>query len=80
MKKFLCLLFAVFVAVGLSACSSHGNEPENPDNTENPDNPDKPNPTGKTLIVYYSFTNNVHTFANTNRGRCSKNRTSRRRS
>lgn len=61
MKKFLCLLFATFVAVGLSACSSHGNEPENPDNTENPDNPDKPNPTGKTLIVYYSFTNNVHT-------------------
>lgn len=61
MKKFLCLLFAVFVAVGLSACSSHGIEPENPDNTENPDSPDKPNPTGKTLIVYYSFTNNVHT-------------------
>lgn len=23
--------------------------------------PDNPNPTGKTLIVYYSFTNNVHT-------------------
>lgn len=33
-------------------------EPENPD----PDDPDSPEPTtGKTLIVYYSFTNNVHT-------------------
>lgn len=77
MKKFLYLLFAAFVAVGLSACSPDDNEPdgpkteipdtpENPDDgnePENPDNPDNPNPnpTGKTLIVYYSFTNNVHT-------------------
>lgn len=75
MKKFLYLLFATFVAVGLSACSPDDNEPngseteipdtpENPDDgnePENPDNPDNPNPTGKTLIVYYSFTNNVHT-------------------
>lgn len=45
--------------------------PENPDDPDQPDNPDPdpnpdpnsdPNPTtGKTLIVYYSFTNNVHT-------------------
>lgn len=47
--------------------------PENPDDLDQPDNPDPdpnpipdptpdPNPaTGKTLIVYYSFTNNVHT-------------------
>lgn len=46
--------------------------PENPDDPDQPDNPDPdPNPTpdptpdpnpatGKTLIVYYSFTNNVH--------------------
>ena len=75
MKKFLYLLFATFVAVGLSACSPDDNEPngseteipdtpENPDDgnePENPDNPDNPNSTGKTLIVYYSFTNNVHT-------------------
>ena len=77
MKKFLYLLFAAFVAVGLSACSPDDNgpdgpeteipdTPENPDDgnePENPDNPDNPNPdpTGKTLIVYYSFTNNVHT-------------------
>lgn len=75
MKKFLYLLFAAFVAVGLSACSPDENEPdrseteipdtpENPDDgnePENPDTPDNPNPTDKTLIVYYSFTNNVHT-------------------
>lgn len=84
MKKFLYLLFAAFVAVGLSACSpddnepnrpgteipdtpdnpDDGTEPENPDDgtePENPETPDNPNPTGKTLIVYYSFTNNVHT-------------------
>lgn len=75
MKKFLYLLFAAFVTMGLSACSPDDNEPdgseteipdtpENPDDDnepENPDSPDNPNPMGKTLIVYYSFTNNVHT-------------------
>ena len=77
MKKYLYFLFAAFVAVGLSACSPDDNgldgpeteipdTPENPDdgnepeNPENPNNPN-PNPTGKTLIVYYSFTNNGHT-------------------
>lgn len=76
MKKYLYLLFAAFVAVGLSACSPDNNEPEgsqteapgrpdrpnNPDDgddSETPDNPN-PNPSGKTLIVYYSYTNNVH--------------------
>ena len=91
MKKFLHLLFAAFLAVGMSACSPDDNEPDapqtevsenpgDPDNGDNgnepgiPDNPgggDEPetpdNPTpdsaGKTLIVYYSFTNNVHTIA-----------------
>lgn len=67
MKKYLYLLFAAFVAVGLSACSPDDNEPDGPeteipDTPENPDNPN-PNPTGKTLIVYYSFTNNIHTIA-----------------
>ena len=77
MKKFLYLLFAMGIAVGLNACSPDDdpvNEPpteipENPDDPDRPDNPDSdPNPTpdpnpatGKTLIVYYSFTNNVHT-------------------
>lgn len=73
MKKYLYLLFAAFVAVGLSACSPDDNEPdgpeteipdtpEHPDDGNEPDNPN-PNPTGKTLIVYYSFTNNIHTIA-----------------
>ncbi len=79
MKKYLYLLFAAFVAVGLSACSPDDYEsndprtetpetPENPDDgnePENPGDPDNPNPNpvGKTLIVYYSFTNNIHTIA-----------------
>lgn len=38
-------------------------DPENPD-PDDPENPD-PNPTtGKTIIVYYSFTNNVHSIVN----------------
>lgn len=79
MKKFLYLLFAMTIAVGLNACSPDDNPvneppteiPENPDDPDQPDSPDpNPNPTpdpdpnpttGKTLIVYYSFTNNVHT-------------------
>lgn len=67
MKKYLYLLFAVFVAVELSACSTDSNEPDGPQievPTPTPDPDPTPNPdpaTGKTLIVYYSFTNNVHT-------------------
>lgn len=74
MKKYIYFLIALFVVVGLSACSPDDNEPtneppiENPDNPDNsdepdPDDPENPDePTGtKTLIVYYSFTNNVHT-------------------
>jgi len=54
-------LFAAFVAVGLSACSSDEDESYAPD-TEVPTPTPDPDPTaGKTLIVYYSFTNNVHT-------------------
>lgn len=61
MKKYLYLLLAAFVAVGLGACSPDDNEPDAPQ-TEIPETPDNPNPDleGKTLIVYYSFTNNVH--------------------
>jgi flavodoxin len=65
MKKYLYFLFAVFVAVGLSACSPDEDEPYAPDTgvpTPTPDPDPTPDPTvGKTLIVYYSFTNNVHT-------------------
>ena len=61
MKKYLYLLFATLIAVGLNACSPDDNEPDNPQ-TETPETPDNPNPapTGKTLIVYYSYTINVH--------------------
>lgn len=41
MKKFLYLLFATFVAVGLSACSPDDNEP-NGSETEIPDTPEYP--------------------------------------
>lgn len=77
MKKYLYFLFAAFVAVGLSACSPDEDEPYAPDTevptpTPDPDPTPDPNPepdpdptpdptAGKTLIVYYSFTNNVHT-------------------
>lgn len=77
MKKYLYFLFAAFVAVGMSACSPDDNGsddpeteipdmPDNPDDGNDPDNPNNPDnlnpaPEGKTLIVYYSFTNNVHT-------------------
>lgn len=74
MKKYLYLLLAASVAVGLGACSPDENGPEGtqPEITETPDNPDGGDGTetpgnpnsgieGKTLIVYYSFTNNVHT-------------------
>ena len=61
MKKYLYFLFAAFVALGLSACSSDEDESYAPD-TEVPTPTPDPDPTaGKTLIVYYSFTNNVHT-------------------
>lgn len=53
--------------MGLSACSTDSNKPDGPQTevptpTPNPDPTPDPDPaTGKTLIVYYSFTNNVHT-------------------
>lgn len=65
MKKYLYLLFATLIAVGLNACFPDDNEPDNPQ-TETPETPDNPNPapTVKTLIVYYSYTNNVHSIIN----------------
>lgn len=74
MKKLSYLFFALCIAVGFSACSPDNDPagepstetPETPDAPDTPDRPDNPNPDpdpakGKTLIVYYSFTNNVHT-------------------
>lgn len=62
----------MFIPEGLSACSpadnsGHGSSAESTENPDGPDLPDNPNPdpipdpaTRKTLVVYYSFTNNVH--------------------
>ncbi len=72
MRKLLYLFMALSVTVGLNACSPDddpGNEPpkETPENPDTPNQPDNPNPDpkpamgSKTLIVYYSYTNNVHT-------------------
>lgn len=77
MKKYIYFLIALCMVVGLNACSPEDDEPtnespvetpDNPDNSDEPDpddpeNPDEPAGT-KTLIVYYSFTNNVHTIVN----------------
>ncbi len=70
-KKLLYLFVALSVAVGLNACSpdddsANESPTQTPENPDTPDQPDTPNPnpnpgTGKTLIVYYSYTNNVHT-------------------
>lgn len=71
MKKFFYILFLVFITAGLNACEtdkghvgdSMTGTPGNQDNQGHPDRPEhNPDPAkGKTLIVYYSFTNNVHT-------------------
>lgn len=58
-RLFITMMLASLLT--FSACGeddnnpSSGNQEENPE--ENPENPIK----GKTLIVYYSYTNNVHT-------------------
>ena len=44
MKKFLYLLFAMFITVGLNACSPD-DDPENEPPTEIPENPDDPHVT-----------------------------------
>ncbi|MDE7166919.1 MAG: flavodoxin [Bacteroidaceae bacterium] len=68
MKKLLYFFFALFATVGVSACTPSNdpiNEPpaEKPEEPVTPDEPNNPDPNpakGKTLIVYYSYTNNVH--------------------
>ena len=70
MKKLIYLTMLLGILLAFNACSSNDDEPQmeqtdkpgtDPDDPNNPD----PNPaTGKTLIVYYSFTNNVHTIVN----------------
>lgn len=47
-----------------TACSPKDNEPEDSQTEQPDDTTPKPQFTGKVLIVYYSFTNNVHTIIN----------------
>ena len=63
MKKLLYLLCALFASIELNACSPDDNIiNDSPAETpETPDDSGSDSVTGKTLIVYYSFTNNVHT-------------------
>lgn len=73
MKKLIYLMMLLGMSLTLNACSSDDDEPDKPQ-TEQPDEPGTdsdepnspdPNPDAeKTLIVYYSFTNNVHTIVN----------------
>ena len=71
MKKELCLLMGLTIAIVTSAC---GKENKN-EFVDTPISPEAPGPVvnpsdkqsidlGKTLIVYYSFTNNVHNIVN----------------
>ena len=61
MKKYLYFLFAAFVAVGLSACSSDEDESYAPDTEVPTPTPDPDPPAGKSRILYYSYTKIVHT-------------------
>lgn len=73
MKKLIYLMMLLGMSLTLNACSSDDDESDKPQ-MEQPDEPGTdsdepnspaPNPNmGKTLIVYYSFTNNVHTVVN----------------
>lgn len=67
MKKLIFILAAMFgLCFTVSACSTNDNKIEEPE-TEQPGEPTDPDTdsgiVGKTLIVYYSFTNNSHVIA-----------------
>ena len=55
MKKLLFIFMLLTGLILLGSCSSEDNEPKVPSTEETETVPD-----GKALIVYYSFTNNVH--------------------
>lgn len=65
MKKLTFILAAIFgLSLTVSACSTHDGRIEKSE-TERPDEPSDSDTDsmGKTLIVYYSFTNNSHVIA-----------------
>lgn len=66
MKKFFYMMMAILMAVSLNACSS-SSDSEKDSPSGKPDTPESPKPStelGKILVVYYSYTNNVHTIVN----------------
>ena len=73
MKKLIYLTMLLGIFLAFNTCSSDDDESDKPQteqpdepgtDTDGPNSPD-PNPDAeKTLIVYYSFTNNVHTIVN----------------
>lgn len=73
MKKLIYLTMLLGIFLAFNACSSDDDEPDKPQTEQpdepgtDPDDPNSPDPNPdaeKTLIVYYSFTNNVHTIVN----------------
>lgn len=73
MKKLIYLIMLLGIFLAFNACSRDDDEPDKPQTEQpdepgtDPDEPNSPDPNPdaeKTLIVYYSFTNNVHTIVN----------------
>lgn len=67
MKKLIYFTMMLGLLLTFNACSTDDDEPDRPQTEQpdepgtDPDNPNTPNPDmGKTLIVYYSFTNNYN--------------------
>lgn len=66
MKNFFYMMMVILMAVSLNACSS-SSDSEKDSPSGNPDTPESLKPStelGKILVVYYSYTNNVHTIVN----------------
>lgn len=59
MKKLICLMTLLGLFLAVSACSKDNDEPEM-EQPENSENNNYNQVLGKTLIVYYSYTNNVN--------------------
>ena len=73
MKKLIYLTMLLGIFLAFNACSSDDDELDKPQTEQpdepgtDPDEPNSPDPNPdaeKTLIVYYSFTNNVHSIVN----------------
>lgn len=63
MKKLIYLMMCLVMSLASSACNTDNDEPQMEQPGESETTPDDID-LGKTLIVYYSYTNNVHTIVN----------------